>query len=137
MGTVRCAVSEHRILNHFYITEFITMLFFSLLCQAAFGGDLKEKQNYLKDYHEEAELSCEDCHNDTVKNETQIKVTTDVCLECHGDMEAVAQLTADIDPNPHDSPHYGPYLDCALCHHEHSLSENYCINCHEWVSIVP
>ncbi|MBW2098891.1 MAG: cytochrome c3 family protein [Deltaproteobacteria bacterium] len=35
-----------------------------------------------------------------------------------------------MDPNPHNSPHYGADLDCNFCHHQHSKSENFCAQCH-------
>jgi hypothetical protein len=28
-------------------------------------------------------------------------------------------------------------LDCGLCHHQHSKSENFCSQCHGWKYLVP
>ncbi|MCF8068208.1 MAG: cytochrome c3 family protein [Desulfobacterales bacterium] len=128
-------IIKRRIIIGLSLTGCVSIFLISLFYQTVFSSDVLGNANSLKAYHSDAELSCNDCH--TVENEVQNIPATDDCLECHGDMEAVAQLTADKDPNPHDSPHYGPYLDCDLCHHEHKISENYCGGCHEWVSSVP
>jgi hypothetical protein len=80
-----------------------------------------------------AELTCNDCHLKTKPE----PLTTEQCLSCHGSLEKVAEATKDLDPDPHNSPHYGPELDCDLCHHEHSVSENFCAQCHEWELTVP
>ena len=87
----------------------------------------------LKDHHRKAGLSCRDCHD----SQPPGAVGSDACLACHGTSEAVAQATADLKPNPHDSVHYGPDLGCDLCHHEHGPSENFCNSCHEFVMTVP
>jgi hypothetical protein len=64
-------------------------------------------------------------------------VSSKDCLSCHESIEALAAATAKLKPNPHDSPHYGKELDCELCHHEHSLSENFCAQCHDSSLTVP
>jgi len=80
-----------------------------------------------------AELSCRDCHED----EAPRPLSSKQCLSCHGSLEGVARTNKDLNPDPHNSPHYGTNLDCALCHHEHSKSENFCAQCHEWDLLVP
>lgn len=87
----------------------------------------------LKPHHQGAGLSCEDCHG----SGTPQAIRADACLSCHGTSEGIAQSTEALKPNPHDSLHYGPDLDCDLCHHEHTTSENYCNNCHEFDMLVP
>ena len=95
------------------------------------GGKIGEA---LSSKHKKyAELTCDDCHMTT----TLTGITTDQCLSCHGSFEEVAAVTKNMDPDPHDSPHYGKELDCDLCHHEHSVSENFCAQCHEWELILP
>ncbi|MFZ7110919.1 MAG: cytochrome c3 family protein [Desulfatiglandales bacterium] len=64
-------------------------------------------------------------------------VLTKKCLECHGPLRNVAEMTAAIEPNPHDSPHYGSELDCDLCHHQHKKSENFCNECHSFEFVTP
>ncbi|MFP4037150.1 MAG: cytochrome c3 family protein, partial [Desulfobacteraceae bacterium] len=33
--------------------------------------------------------------------------------------------------------HYGPELDCDLCHHIHDESENFCNECHSYEFVIP
>jgi hypothetical protein len=54
----------------------------------------------------------------------------DTCLACHGGYEQVARLTAHLENNPHDSPHYGTTAACTACHSEHRPSEAICSSCH-------
>lgn len=84
--------------------------------------------------HNLAGVGCADCHG---PGEPSADVPKDQCLACHGSPQEVAKLTADQKPNPHDSIHYGPDLDCDLCHHLHRKSENFCNQCHEFDFIVP
>ena len=88
---------------------------------------------FLSKHGNYAELTCKDCH----PTATPERLTTEQCLSCHGSFEKVAGTTKHLDPDPHNSPHYGIELDCDLCHHEHSASENFCAQCHEWELIVP
>ena len=88
---------------------------------------------FLSKHKKYAELTCNDCH--LTKNPERL--TTEQCLSCHGSFEEVAKATKDLDPDPHNSPHYGSELDCDLCHYEHSVSENFCAQCHEWELTVP
>ena len=87
----------------------------------------------LTKHKEYGELTCIDCH----LTNTPKRLTTKECLSCHGSFEEVSEATKNLDPNPHNSLHYGPELDCDLCHHEHSESENFCAQCHEWKLAVP
>ncbi len=79
----------------------------------------------MADAHEDAGLDCEACHVDDDYDE----VGMDTCLDCHGPYEHLAELTAGVHLNPHDS-HYLD-LDCNLCHHGHQPSEDFCSTCHE------
>lgn len=96
----------------------------------------------MKDYHKEimtddnGKVECAVCHGDA-KRKTIPKVSE--CQSCHGDSEEVAALTArdenaghDVEPNPHDSLHYGTDLPCTYCHQEHKESKVYCNECHEF-----
>jgi hypothetical protein len=99
-------------------------------------GPVKDRQTAkpsLNKHKKCAELTCNDCHLTTAPE----PLTTEQCLSCHGSLKEVAEATKNLDPDPHKSPHYGPGLDCDLCHHEHSTSENFCAQCHEWELIVP
>ncbi len=77
-------------------------------------------------------IGCSGCHSDP---EEPAAVASETCYECHGDPRAVADLTADVDPNPHDSKHYGTDLDCDLCHRLHMPSVDFCAQCHDPVDV--
>ena len=79
-------------------------------------------------------VGCSDCHP---SQHPLRPLTTAACLTCHTSYQAVAQRTSNLDPDPHNSPHYGMTQDCDLCHHQHSPSENFCAQCHEWALCVP
>ena len=77
---------------------------------------------------------CSDCHGE---KKIYGLVGTDRCLKCHINGQKVAALTDTLDPNPHDSIHYGQDLDCDLCHHIHKKSEIFCNQCHDFTNITP
>lgn len=89
-----------------------------------------------KPHHQDAELSCTDCHGEIPPSEP---ATMETCLDCHGPLEDLVAATerGEHHPNPHNSPHYGPDNACDLCHYEHEQSENMCGDCHEWATAVP
>jgi hypothetical protein len=85
--------------------------------------------------HQLAGVNCEKCHGKIKKPEV---LTIDQCVTCHGSTDELAEKTKDVKPaNPHTSPHYGTTLDCNLCHHQHTKSENYCSSCHKFDFKVP
>ena len=84
--------------------------------------------------HRLAGMGCQKCHGKTKKPQ---EVEMKQCVTCHN-MDAVTERTAKVKPqNPHESPHYGKSLDCNLCHHAHTKSENYCNQCHKFDFVVP
>ena len=79
-------------------------------------------------YHLLADIKCEQCHGKSSKPEVP---TMEQCIACHGSTTKLAEKTKGVKPrNPHTSPHYGTELDCNFCHHQHTKSENYCLQCH-------
>lgn len=98
----------------------------------ALKGSEPDKPSLTK-HKKYAELNCDDCHSTTKPK----RLTTEQCLSCHGSLEEIAEATKHLDPDPHNSPHYGNRLDCDLCHHEHYESENFCSQCHEWKLVIP
>lgn len=81
-------------------------------------------------HHLLAGIGCIECHG---KTQTPGELEMDKCVACHGSTEKLAEKTKDVKPtNPHTSPHYGTELDCNLCHHQHTRSENYCSQCHSF-----
>jgi len=102
---------------------------------------------YLARAHGEADVDCLTCHVATIEQQVDelVKfVSNDYetplqerefgdewCLRCHehGSYAQVAQLTANLDPNPHEDSHFGQ-LQCTACHNTHRASEDYCGQCH-------
>ena len=86
----------------------------------------------LSHSHQLKGVTCADCHGITkpAKPPEQKK-----CLSCHADYKRATIQTDKTLPPPHDS-HMGD-LDCGLCHHQHSRSENFCSQCHDWKYLVP
>jgi DnaJ-class molecular chaperone len=82
-----------------------------------------------KKFHKDNNVTCELCHK-AVKPKTRAHSRS--CSWCHGDPELLVEFTKDMDPNPHDSPHYGPDLECTQCHHQHKKSELFCSQCHNF-----
>ena len=82
--------------------------------------------------HTNAGLACSVCH---AENPPAKPVQSPTCEGCHGDYTKLAEMTIDDVPNPHAS-HWGN-LDCAMCHHMHRPSENYCAKCHPFDFKVP
>ncbi len=96
----------------------------------------------LKDYHQEimtdesGKIECNACHGETKRKTTP---AMSVCESCHGSASEIAEQTkrpADaghsVEPNPHNSLHYGTDLPCTYCHQEHKESKIYCNQCHEF-----
>ncbi|WP_394147255.1 cytochrome c3 family protein [Shewanella atlantica] len=82
--------------------------------------------NTIKEHHKESGLSCDDCHI----SKPFESVETVQCLTCHELPERKTDYHHK--PDKHDSPHYGPSLDCENCHFEHEDSVNFCNDCHEF-----
>ena len=106
--------------------------------------------------HAVEDVACLDCHEPTVQQQVDELVVyvqgdfavplderqfgTQFCFDCHlpnehTSYEEVIQLTAGLEPNPHDS-HLGQ-MDCEICHKTHKLSEDYCAQCHGAVATGP
>lgn len=111
----------------------VLVLSLSPLSASAFG---------VKDYHKEVmtnesgKVECSVCHGDQ-KRKTIPEMSA--CEACHGTAQEVAESTKrpanaghSVEPNPHDSLHYGTDLPCSYCHLEHKQSEVYCNQCHEF-----
>lgn len=95
----------------------------------------------IKPHHQElltmdnGKVDCFACHT---KGEKFQAPDEQACIDCHGSTQKLADLTTrehqahGIEPNPHDSIHYGQDLACSYCHKEHQASVIYCNHCHEF-----
>lgn len=85
--------------------------------------------------HRLAGVGCADCHGARRAPEP---VEAARCLGCHGPASALVAATAKVQPeNPHDSPHWGPQMECLACHRQHSRTVNWCAHCHGFAFRVP
>jgi Cytochrome c3 len=85
---------------------------------------------FLASPHTNNNVSCSDCHEENIF-ELDAEIENDTCFSCHESYEALAELTKNIvvaEQNPHKS-HLGE-MDCTVCHHVHSRSSAYCLQCH-------
>lgn len=100
-------------------------------------GDLSLRGAMPLDHtHALAGIGCTSCHDaaDPVMQDPG----TETCKACHGSLEDLATLTADVTPtNPHSSPHGAPYAECSLCHLQHEPSQDFCASCHDFDFQLP
>jgi hypothetical protein len=89
------------------------------------------KSDNLDHLHAKAKVDCAGCHGKQAPL-AESTVENNRCLVCHGPMAAlVAKTKSKEDParNPHES-HLGE-APCAVCHHAHTESRSYCLDCHK------
>jgi len=107
--------------------------------------DSYHTSQYLDNIHQQANVGCKDCHvtspigalkevaayvTGNYDNPlTERKMTNDMCLKCHRSYESLAERTAHLNRNPHNS--HWPNLRCTVCHKSHRPEENYCAQCHQ------
>jgi Cytochrome c3 len=85
--------------------------------------------NLLVAIHHSAGIDCAQCHQEKPPSHAP---SSDTCIGCHGDLQAVAKKTENASPNPHAPPHAPPNgnMACTECHHVHRPSEVTCSSCH-------
>jgi len=85
---------------------------------------------FLAASHANSNVSCNDCHEEDMF-EIGTEIENEKCFSCHESYAALAEQTINIvveEQNPHKS-HLGE-MDCTVCHHVHSPSRSYCLQCH-------
>lgn len=102
--------------------------------------------NHLDFVHSQAGVGCKDCHSDySIPEEIssavsyvtgdyempfkKIRVSSDMCLQCHIDNMYQAQNTAHLTRNPHNN-HNGE-MRCTTCHVSHGEQVDFCSDCHD------
>lgn len=103
----------------------------------------------LDHLHDLAGVECKECHEYPIPAEiaSGIKFVTgnfevgsdgellkrkyndSMCLQCHISYDFVAENSADLDKNPHNS-HLGQ-MPCSTCHVSHGEQVDYCSQCHD------
>lgn len=102
-------------------------LFFVLLA-FSYSAFVSAQTSFLADRHAGYGLECAECH-EVETPEKDAWVEGDKCLSCHIGRKDLAEKTKNRGKfNPHDN-HLGE-ADCMICHHGHSPSSLYCVNCH-------
>jgi len=87
--------------------------------------------DFLVESHTKRNIKCISCHG-TEQPTAGSTVESTVCLKCHGSYKTLAAKTfrkEDPKVNPHQS-HLGE-VGCDVCHHVHSASQIYCLECHK------
>jgi hypothetical protein len=102
----------------------------TLLCSTSLRG--AESKRFLADKHKSLNITCDQCHKETPPKE---KVSTEVCIGCHGGYDKLFELTKKFTANPHE--HHDGDLPCEACHHAHKASEDQCASCHNFFFKVP
>lgn len=108
-----------------------------MVCHLSGADNARSLRGRLPASHVHAfkNVLCTQCHGNVKKYEA---VRMPKCVACHGPTAKLAGKTAAVQPqNPHVSPHYGTDLECNLCHHQHTRSEDYCAYCHKFNFVVP
>lgn len=77
--------------------------------------------------HVKAKVGCVDCHGEAAPAKP---APASACMGCHGDYPAMAETTAKLPVNPHDS-HLGA-VACTKCHAQHRPGKVLCLDCHEF-----
>jgi Cytochrome c3 len=106
-----------------------------LVVLVMFGGllvltqQLSGQDRLLIAAHRTTGVTCAQCHQEKPPARSP---SSNVCLTCHGDQQALAKKTEGASPNPHAAPHATPGETqvCTECHHVHRPSEVTCTSCH-------
>lgn len=86
------------------------------------------------DRHIAKGLDCASCHGANMAVEYP---TIEQCTKCHSPDAVEKKTEKKGQQNPHRSPHYGNTMDCALCHTQHSETQDACGSCHSFGFKVP
>ncbi len=109
---------------------FVCVVFILSYAALVTGNSVK----VMKKYHEENGVTCELCHK---VSDPKSGADAKSCTWCHGSPEMMIEFTKHLEPNPHNSPHWGADLECTKCHREHSKSVNHCNQCHSYKFKLP
>ena len=78
--------------------------------------------------------SCNACHGKTMNVDDNETVVNAQCVSCHGSLDSLAKSKKGH-INPHKA-HIGE-TSCTMCHHGHTASRSYCLNCHGFSMSIP
>jgi hypothetical protein len=88
----------------------------------------QEKRPFTADRHKALKITCAGCHGAAKPKKAATQKT---CLKCHTSIEAVAERTTGLKPNPHKN-HLteGSDVACTQCHAGHKADDIICERCH-------
>jgi len=89
---------------------------------------------FLADMHKDKGIECSSCHGKSTKVDDNETVVNKKCIECHGSLDKMAEKSKH-EINPHKA-HLGN-MNCTACHHGHTTSWTYCLNCHNFDLKIP
>jgi fumarate reductase flavoprotein subunit len=102
------------------------------------GKEAKQAQpakgTFLADMHKDKGLDCSSCHGKSTKVDDNETMVNKKCIECHGSLDKMAEKSKH-EINPHKA-HLGN-ISCTVCHHGHTTSWTYCLNCHGFDLKIP
>ncbi len=121
-----------QIINRYAALTGVLIILFSF--NSVLTGDEQYGENTVRNYHQTKGVTCELCH--MVKSPVN-PASSQSCSWCHGSSQFMATTTTHLNPNPHNSVHWGYDLECDMCHKSHEESVNYCDTCHHSDLVVP
>jgi|WetSurMetagenome_2_1015567.scaffolds.fasta_scaffold35459_3 hypothetical protein len=88
----------------------------------------QEKRPFTADRHKALKIACVGCHGE---EDPKKPATAEACSKCHQSLEAVAERTKNLKPNPHHN-HLteGSEVACTQCHASHKADDIICERCH-------
>lgn len=86
------------------------------------------KSSFTADRHKALKIKCQGCHGVAKPKKA---APPEACDKCHQSLEAVAERTANLKPNPHKN-HIteGSEVACTQCHGAHKADDIACERCH-------
>jgi hypothetical protein len=110
---------------------FKRILLFSAIAAVICAGIAiaQDQSPVTSERHKSKNIACTGCHG-----EEQPKAAGNAeksCVTCHKSLEAVAEKTKEMLPNPHQN-HMTESQDveCTQCHHGHKADTPICTQCH-------
>jgi hypothetical protein len=88
----------------------------------------QEKRPFTADRHKALKIACAGCHGEDAPKKA---APAETCKKCHQSIEAVAEKTKNLKPNPHKN-HITEGMDvaCTQCHGSHKADDIICERCH-------
>ncbi|MEG0821055.1 MAG: cytochrome c3 family protein [Burkholderiaceae bacterium] len=110
---------------------------------AAISAHAASTASDLATRHAQRQVPCSACHSSanpqSLPAEKSLAETHQACINCHGDMKKLAELTRAKLVNQHINPHdsHLAQIDCLTCHTAHKKGESYCLQCHSFDMPMP